>query len=83
MTILEQFVLVLITITVASAVSLGHLQSDTKQNDDYCFSTDTGKSQLKQFSTKTAYQLVKNLNTQDTAHLIPSKFFYYSKNHFI
>lgn len=70
MGILGKCFLVLITTTVASAV---YLQSDTKQNDDYCFSTDTGKSQLKRFSTKTAYQLVKNLDTQDTAHLIQSK----------
>lgn len=75
MVALGQFILFLVTTTVTiNALSVGHLESDTKLDDDYCFSTDTGKSQLKRFSTKTAYQLVKNLNTQDTGHLIPSKF---------
>lgn len=61
------------TATLISALSVGHLESDTKLNGDYCFSTDTEKYQLKRFSTKTAYQLVKNTNTQGTAHVVPSK----------
>lgn len=79
MGILRLLFLVLVTVTMASAVFFGHLQSDTKLKDDYCFSTDTGKSQFKHFSTKTAYQLVKNLDTQDTTHLIPSKFLFFHK----
>lgn len=82
MTILRQFCLILITATVISSLSLGHSKSNNKLDDDYCFSTDTEQSQLKRFSTKQAYQLVKNLNTDDTAHVVPGTFFFYYYNFF-
>lgn len=41
--------------------------------EEYCYTKDDEKSQVRRFSTKTAYQIVKNEN-RDKFHVVPRKY---------
>lgn len=41
------------------------------QDDDYCFSQDTSRPQTRQFSSKTAYQIVKGSDIE-RQYLVPN-----------
>lgn len=55
----------------ATIITAQRYNPNGKCCEEYCFTTDDEKSQVRRFSTKTAYQIVKNENS-DKFHVVPS-----------
>lgn len=57
----------------ATIISAQRYNPNGKCCEEYCYTTDDEKSQVRRFSTKTAYQIVKNENS-DKFHVVPRNY---------